>query len=122
MLTAERVIARVDDYKPNGYGTVEKLEVLYGLEKRIEAEIIDTHENPDGVGISLLPDCSDPALPLIAEDHPDMYFYRLLAAVDLHNGDLTRYNNDAALFNEAYDAFRREYNRAYPAKQVKLRY
>lgn len=119
MLTAQNVISRADDYKPNDYGTAEKLEALASLDRRIISEIINARGGSCAPAAAI-EDGAD--LPLIAASRPDLYFYRLLCAIDLHNGDLTRYNNDRALFNEEYESFRNEYNRTHPAGNVKLRY
>ena len=79
MLTAEAVIARADEYKPNDCAASEKLEVVFALDRRIKSEIIDTHEGGEEYRLY---DRSDPCRPLIADGREDMYLYRLLAAED----------------------------------------
>ena len=122
MLTAGQAISRADEIKQNDCGISEKLEVLYGLDRRITSEIVLTHEQADGENAGEFPAGYAEESPLLFGDHPEMYVLCLLCAVDLHCGDLARYNNDAGLFNAAYEAFRNEYNRTHKAKSVKLRY
>ena len=122
-MTCTYMINRADEYKPNGYSFDEKMTWLYELEHTIQTEIIDTHENPDEHATTLVPGDTDGMKELVASDRESMYLFWLLSQIDLHNGDITRYNNDSALFNGEYSAYANEYNRRYmPRTGPKLRY
>ena len=123
MLTCEYVIEKTDAYKPNKVDVSMKMGWLYELERKIETEIVKTHENPDGLKNELDHDDIDTSKALIASGYDQMYLFWLCSQIDLHNGDLTRYNVDAAVFNEQYVSFRNDYNRRYvPLPGAKLRY
>ncbi|MBQ7160601.1 MAG: hypothetical protein IJR90_02725 [Clostridia bacterium] len=121
LLTANDVIFRADEYKPNPYPAREKIETLCGLEDRISSELIASHYDPAARQRELTPD-GDGGAALLIQDRPLLYFYRLICEIDLRNGDLVRYANDSALFNSEWESFRNEYNRTHPAKSAKLRY
>lgn len=121
-LTCTYIINRADEYKPNGYSFNEKMGWLYELEQMIQIQILDTHLTPENVTTKLVQGDTDGTKELVA-DREAMYLYWILAQIDLHNGDIARYNNDSALFNEEYSRWANEFNRNYlPIPGPKLRY
>lgn len=106
-LTCLYVINKADEIKPNAYTQVEKMAWLYELERdlaQIQADYIE-----EG-GTQLVPADTDVTKNLIAGEYEEMYIYWLLTKIDFRNGDITRYNNDATLFEEAFRKFSSRYN------------
>lgn len=54
---------------------------------------------------------------LIPEPYDGLYVHYLLAMIDFHNAEYTRYNNGMQLFNEVYAAFAAAVTRAVKPKQ-----
>lgn len=61
---------------------------------------------------------TDPGTELIAPfPYDEIYGYYLMAQVDLQNQEITKYNNDKALFNHAYDMLSDYWTRTHMPKQ-----
>lgn len=116
-MTIIEMITDVDTLKPNGYGQIYKTQWLSQLDGRIKHDIIDTHEGGEGVSFSGY-DAETPLSTELLVPHPydDVYRYWLEAQIDYANGEYTKYNNSMAMFNEAYSAYERHYNRTHKPK------
>ena len=109
-IKASDVIAEVDYLKQNDYDYKDKLEWLQDVEDRIQIEVLDTHENPDDIQIGKI---SEETLLTAAVPHTDIYKYYLSAQIDKNNEEFDRYNNNMALYNEAYEEFKRWWHNVY---------
>ena len=121
-MTVREAIASVDNRKPNAFDITEKLAWLNALDGKIQQEIIDTHDNPDG--ILFVPyglDDGDMAL-LAPEPWDRMYISYLESQMDYANAEYGRYNNTAAMFQAEYDGFTNWYNRTHTPKGTRIRY
>lgn len=59
----------------------------------------------------------------IPENFIGLYKYRLLANIDMNNGDITRYTNNMLLYNNLLNEFSDWYNRNHmPRQKAKLRW
>lgn len=103
-VTIEDVIATVDDMYPNTYDRKDKEKWIKELEKRIEVEIIYTHENPFELEENKL---------YVPQPYTNVYVYYLEAQIDKNNMEYDRYNNHMELFNEIYQDFAAYYNRTH---------
>lgn len=112
-MTYTEAIGTADLFKPNSYSEEDKRQWLLRLEKRIKAEIIETHgDKPE-----------EPEEELFAPaPFDEMYLFWLEAQMDYHNGEIEKYNNSITAFNNAYSAFERHYNRTHLPKGTKMRY
>ena len=104
-------IDRVDRLRYNAFSREEKTQWLARLEWMLQRNILDTHEG----GLSFREPEED--APLTApEGFEGLYLSWLEAQIDLHSGELERYNASISLFNTEYAAFESWYNRTYPPK------
>lgn len=120
-MTIIDAINRIDSLKPNGYTQSEKVKWLGVLDGRIKAEILDRYngakeytEYTDETAITT---------PLLVESpYDDIYLYWLEAQIDYWNGEYVKYNNSMDMFNTAYDAFAKQYNRTHSHKGTKFKF
>jgi hypothetical protein len=113
-MTLMGAINHLDAVKPNGYGQVEKIKWLSNLDGRVKAEIIDTHEGGDGKKFSGYDETT--ALTqelLIPFPYDEVYIRWLEAQIDYANGEYGKYNNSITLFNTAYTAYEKFYNKTH---------
>lgn len=111
-MTLHEAISRIDVLKPNSYSLAEKIWWLSCLDGTVKKEIIDTHEGADGVPF----DGYDEKTPLgtkllVPAPYDEMYIRYLEMQINYANGEFGKYNNSRDMFEEAYDAFARSYNR-----------
>ena len=113
-MTIIEMITDVDAMKPNGYEQIYKIQWLSQLDSRIKQDIIDTHEGGEDVSFSgYNADTPLDTKLLVQSPHDEVYRYWLEAQIDYANGEYTKYNNSMAMFNTAYSAFERYYNRTH---------
>ena len=122
-MTIIEIITDVDALKPNGYGQPYKVQWLSQLDARIKHDIIDTHEGGEDVSFSGY-NAETPIGTELLVPHPydDVYRYWLEAQIDYVNGEYTKYNNSMSMFNEAYSAYERHYNRTHMPKGNSLKF
>ena len=122
-MTIIEMITDVDALKPNGYEQPYKVQWLSQLDSRVKQDIIDTHEGGEDVSFSGYNDDTpiDTKL-LIPPPYDDVYRFWLEAQIDYANGEYTKYNNSMAMFNTAYSAYERYYNRTHMPKGNKLKF
>ena len=107
-------INQVDNAKPNDYTQEDKVRWLSNLDWTIKTDVIDTHEGAERVVF----DGYDEGTPLETEllapsSHSDIYPKWLAAQIDYANGEYGKYANSMEMFNAAYSAFERFYNRTH---------
>ena len=113
-MTLMEAINRVDSIKPNRYTQIEKIKWLSTLDGIVKAEIIDTHEGGEGVtftgydGVSTLSKTL-----LVPAPYDDMYIRWLEAQIDYANGEYGKYNNSITMYNTAFAAYEKYYNRTH---------
>jgi hypothetical protein len=105
-------INHIDAVKPNSYGQDEKVRWLSALDGVIKAEIIDTHEGAERVTFREY-DETTPLTQDLLVPHPydDVYIRWLEAQIDYASGEYGRYNNSITMYNSAYTAYEKYYNR-----------
>ena len=120
-MTIMGAINHLDAVKPNGYDQVEKIKWLSTLDGIVKAEIIDTHEGGEGITFKGY----DELTPLTQEllvPHPydEVYIRWLEAQIDYANGEYGKYNNSITMYNTAFSAYEKYYNRTH--KPISKRY
>lgn len=122
-MTIIELITDVDALKPNGYEQPYKVQWLSQLDSRVKQDIIDTHEGGEDVVFNGYNDDTpiDTEL-LIPHPYDEVYRFWLEAQIDYANGEYTKYNNSMAMFNTAYSAFERYYNRTHMPKGKELKF
>ena len=113
-MTIQEVIANVDDLMPNQYATEQKIRWLSTLDGKVFHELILTHCGaetaffpPDGYDSD---DCE------LLVQHPyadDVYGNYLKSRIAAENNEIIKYDQFAALFNQAYNDYTAWYNRTH---------
>ena len=104
-------IQKVDALKPNNYGPEEKVKWLSTLDGIIKNEIIDTHEGANKVEFNGYDMDSLEKELIVPAPYDDIYIKWLEAQIDYNNGEIGKYSNSMTMYNTAYSAFERYYNR-----------
>lgn len=115
-------IDRLDSLKHNTYSNAEKIAWLDRLDRIVKTEIIDTHEDGDDIVFDGYTDKDMERVLLVPAPFDEVYLRYLEAQIDYYNGEIGRYNNSIAMFQSAYDAYARHYNRQHMPKGEKLKY
>lgn len=122
-MTLIEAIDQVNALKPNTYNHTEKVKWLSTLDGIIKREIIDTHEGAEEVTFTGYDEDTDLATELLVPAPYDSIYLRWLETqIDYANGELSRYNNSAQAYNDAYNAFARYYNRTHMPKGKKFKF
>ena len=112
-MTIGKIIAEVDALRENAYTRAQKLQWLSRVEEALFQKVILTHEGAEEITYTPITADSPDTQPLLAPDaFAEVYLYYLLTQIDLHNGEVTRYNNSSALYNIAFLEFAGSWNRA----------
>ena len=123
-MTTLEAIARADKSKPNGYEKVDKMVWLSTCEWNIYRDIVETHEDSEKVTFTGYNEDTPQDTILIAPaPYDELYVRWLEAQIDYANGEIGKYNNSMALYNEAVSSFRNYYNRIHkPLQKNKMKY
>lgn len=117
-LTILEAIGRVNKSKPNTYLQLDKILWLSTAEWNIKRDIIDTHEGANLVKFDGFNEDTPTDTELIAPAPYDELYIRFLEAqIDYANGEIGKYNNSMAMYNEAMHSFRNYYNKIHTPLQ-----
>lgn len=110
-MTATEAIDELDAMHPNQFERAQKRRWLTRCEARLTREIVNTHQGgEDAKSVEITAENEGEALRAPAP-YDELYVWYLQAQVDQANGELTRYNNSVALFNQAYQDYADAVNR-----------
>lgn len=101
-MTAGEILDRVDALRPNAYSPEQKLRWLRRLDGQILLELLETHE---GAGeLPSLPASYDQQTQLLAPFPwgEGVYIAGLFCQIDLHNGEIQKYNQSLSLLAAAW--------------------
>lgn len=111
-MTIIEAIARADAVKPNVYQLSQKIKWLSALDGIIKREIIDTHEGGEGITFSgYTEDTNLNTVLLVPAPYDEVYIHFLEMRIDYANNEYGKYNNSMMMYNSAYSAFEKHYNR-----------
>ena len=111
-MTIIEAISRADRLKPNTYSQQDKVGWLSTLDGIVKKEIIDTHEGGEDVAFTGYNDDTTLTTELfIPAPYDEVYVRYLEMQIDYANGEYGKYNNSRTMFNDAYSAFEKYYNR-----------
>lgn len=105
----------VDNEKPNQYTIKEKVMWLSFIEAIIINEVLKTHEGYDG-RYDMFEGYSEDKLTvklIVPAPYDRLYTQYLKMKIDEANGEITRYNNSAALYNAYMSEYRKYYNKIH---------
>lgn len=122
-MTIIEAINRIDNVKPNSYTQQDKVKWLSILDGIIKKEIIDTHEGAENVVFNGY-EAETPVgtVLLVPAPYDDVYVKWLEAQIDYANGETAKYNNSMVMYNAAYSAFERYYNRTHMPKGKSIKF
>ena len=122
-MTIAQVLQRVDDLKPNQLSAEQKIEWLSQLDRKYFEEIIKTHEKDQGTPDSFAGyenETDQNTMLLIQDPYSEVYQWYLYMQIDLANQEMDKYNNSLALYETAWGANARRYNREHmPIQRAK---
>lgn len=119
-MTIREAIDRIDEIKPSGYSDTQFIEWLNNLDAMVYREIILTHVWDDTPEFRPYTQDTDAHTTLLIPDEfSDVYVSWLAARIDYANGEFSRYNNSAAMFNAQYDDYAAYVNRTHMPKGTK---
>lgn len=113
-MTITEAITAIDAIKPNTFEEIEKIKWLSQLDGKVKKEIIDTHADADAVVFNGYDENTplDTEL-LIPAPYDEVYLLWLEAKIDYSNNEYGKYNNSSIMYNNAYSAYWRYYNRTH---------
>lgn len=122
-MTIIEAINRIDSLKPNTFEQLDKIKWLSTLDGIIKNEIIDTHEGAESVIFNGY-DLETPldTVMIVPAPYDDIYLKWLEAQIDYTNGETSRYQNSMTMYNNAYSAFERYYNRTHMPKSKNFKF
>ena len=106
-MTINEAITLADDMKPNMMKTAVKVRFINEIEGKIHAEILMKHEHTDAEEVCPHYDNNtDPGTELLVKAPYDMlYVYWIMARIDQLNQEMDKFNDDYALFDNAWNNF-----------------
>lgn len=117
-MKATEAMFLADQTRPNEYEPELKLRWLSALDGQVRAELLDAHEQEDEVRPAPGPEPAPEEELLIPWPWDDIYVRYLVMRIDLENGELDRYNNDAAAFNRIYRSYACHYVQHHRPRSV----
>ena len=116
-------INQIDDLKHNTYGQSDKVLWLSRVDHMVKTQIIDTHEGSEDVYFTGYGDYTDLQTEmLVPAPYDELYLRWLEMQIDYANGEYTKYNNSAEMFNVSYKAFSNYYNRTHMPTGKPIKY
>ncbi len=107
-MTRNEAVAAADLARPNELEPELKLGWLEALDGQIRQQLIDAHEGaPEPPAAQTL---------LVPPPWDGLYVSWLCMRIDLEQGEITRYNNEARLFEAAWQQFAGHYARTHAPK------
>ena len=114
-----KMIAMVDQMKPNQYTKEMKTKWLSEVESTVVNEIFNMAYGEDVVfdGYDYNKDMEKELM--IPDTNLDIYQYYLFAKIDYQNSELERYNNDTAMYYAALEDYAKPYRRTHRQKPLR---
>lgn len=120
-MTINAAIEAVDALQPNAFGREEKIAWLSRAEGIVKTQILDICE--DSPEFSGYTGETDPeTMLLVPAPFDEIYLRYIQAQMDSANGEIVRYSNSAALYNNLLDAYRNHYIRTHTPVGGKIKY
>lgn len=119
-MTLAQLIATVGELRPHQYSTDHLTAWVNEVEARAARDVIN---RACGNCIEFTPytyDKDADQVLLIPDDHKGVYESYLFARIDYTNGEIDRYNNDAAMYEAAWHEYAAEYRREHRPKSYEI--
>lgn len=112
-----RLIAMVDDTKPNQYGNDVKVQWINEIENKCIEQVINRAEGFNLGYVKHNYDEDEETELLIPDSFLDVYINYIYAKIDFNNAEYDRYNNDVALYQASFDDYAAWFRRNNMPKQ-----
>lgn len=113
-MTLAEVLERIDRERPGESTEEEKLRWLSQVDGQWYREMVLTHEGAEETTFAPYTTDGDKSVALlIAPPYDEVYIHFLYMQTDQRLGEIERYNNDAALYNQGMLEARQAYNREH---------
>lgn len=113
-MTLAEVLERIDRERPGESTEEEKLRWLSQVDGQWYREMVLTHEEAEETTFAPYTTDGDKSVALlIAPPYDEVYIHFLYMQTDQRLGEIERYNNDAALYNQGMLEARQAYNREH---------
>lgn len=110
-MTLEQALDQFDQQQPNPYTRAEKLRWLSRLDGRVTTQILCARRPLPEPFAGYDETTPGDTVLRIPTPYDELYGLYLALQVDRLSGELTRYNNDAQLFNSGYASFQNYWHR-----------
>ncbi len=101
-MTAGELIAQVDALRPNHYSVEEKLRWLQRIDGQILRELEETHVKSGGESAFPADYTEETELRVGFPYDSELYTAYLFCQIDLHNGEIGKYNQSMSLLSAAW--------------------
>ena len=116
-------IEQIDNLKHNTYGQGDKILWLSRVDHMVKTQIIDTHESTEELYFTGYDEDTDLETEmLVPAPFDELYLRWLEMQIDYANGEYSKYNNSAVMFNTSYQAYANYYNRKHMPNGKKIKY
>jgi len=123
-MTGNEIISLVDTKEPNAYSKDEKIRWLSNLDGKIFEEVIRQYREFDPETDTFTPyeDGTEDLL-VGAPWGEEMYTHYLIAKIAAGNAEVSRYNQQIAMYNACYGQWWAHYNRTHmPLSRPRFRF
>ena len=111
-MTIQEAINRLDALIFNTYTTDDKIQWLSRLDTAVKQQIIDTHAGAEKVEFEGYTAATPATTKLLVPSPFDEVYLRWMEAqIHYHNGEYDKYNAAIIMYNTAFDAYAKYYNK-----------
>ena len=122
-MTISEAISQADQLRPNDLDAATKLRWLSAMDGQIFTELLSAHADAPASFDGYDAQTPQTTALLIPFPYDELYPRFLAMRIDLENGELDRYNNDAAVFNRLWQSTAAHYCRSHtPNGTARLRF
>lgn len=107
------LITEIEKVKPHQYEDAQIKEWLSTLDQTILDEVLSKYQGGEDIVFDGYDDAQEDTELLVPDPYSEMYIPYVMSKIDFYNGEYTRYNNSAVLFNQHYAAFCSWYKREH---------
>ncbi len=122
-MTISEAISQADQLRPNDLDAATKLRWLSAMDGQIFTELLSAHADAPASFDGYDAQTPQTTALLIPFPYDELYPRFLAMRIDLENGELDRYNNDAAVFNRLWQSTAAHHCRTHtPNGTARLRF
>lgn len=117
-MTIKEALDISEQMRPSQYRREQKLSWLTSLDVRFYLEMVSTHLGSEQIEFApYTVETEDNTKLLIRPPYDEVYLFYIFMMMDLHNHEISKFNDDAALFNARWREAIADYNRTVMPRQ-----